>query len=157
MSTFASHCIKMPALTRKVIWKGMDKVYSICCSHAQFTLLENSIYSCTLFPFICWFWNHLVQAMLSYHSNVKRDVSAWHKCVNTKTSDAYLTCLTTFNLILVKRLYNSRIITVQSTALLLNDFKRQEREDRHSLNATSPGDSELFTSAVSNSFLESDL
>lgn len=43
------------------------------------------------------------------------------------------------------------------TALLLNDFKRQEREDRHSLNATSPGDSELFTSAVSNSFLESDL
>lgn len=42
----------MPALIIKVKWKNMNKLYLIFYIHAEFTLLRNSIYTSTIFPFI---------------------------------------------------------------------------------------------------------
>lgn len=42
----------MPALIRKVKRRNMNKPHLIFYIHAEFTLLRNSIYTSTIFPFI---------------------------------------------------------------------------------------------------------
>lgn len=57
INIFSDKYTKMPALIRKVKWKNVNKPSLIFYVHAELTLLRNSIYSCTIFPFILWFWN----------------------------------------------------------------------------------------------------
>jgi hypothetical protein len=65
----------------------------------------------------------------------------------------FITSVIAFNLRLVKRLYHNAILTGQSAILFSNYFKRQEREHRQSLDATSPEDPLVFMVAISNSGL----
>lgn len=89
--------------------------------------------------------------MLSWQ---REDMSVHDINVSTKTLVMLIiTSVLAFNLKLVKRPYHNGTLTGQSTISFSNYFKRQKREHRNLLDATSPGDPLLLVLAVSNGLL----
>lgn len=113
---FSSQYIKMPALIRKIKWKNMNKFYLIFHSHAEFTSLKNTKYSCTILPLISWFWNCCVNVMI----------------VAKYTAVMFILQILTFNLrsdtIQWWNFYTAMEFLACKPALFSNDLNSQARE-----------------------------